>query len=97
MLLQRELIFKSLLAVILCTMDCIAEEVIPAELVTRRPSGDVYRNYNSNVAFLCSEGNNLTFLIDERQCVDQQQLLNGRVVILNYLSIANTMSTGHRL
>lgn len=72
---------KSLMAAILCTVDCIAEEEIalPAELVNRRHLGDIYHKYNSDGSFPCSEGNNLTYLVNERQCVDQQQLLNGRV------------------
>ena len=85
MLLQRELIFKSLMATILiCTMDCIA---MPAELVTRRHFGDLYQNYNSDDLFLCTEGNNSTFLVDDRQCVDQHQLLNGRCGSFNTPSV----------
>ena len=91
--LQRGLVLKSLMAVILCTMNCIAEEEMPAELVNRRHRGDIYHKYNSSDGSIsCSEGNNLTYLVDERQCVDQQQLLNGRVdlsIIINKLSVCS--------
>ena len=90
MLLRREPTFKSLMTAIIVlkhAIDCIAEER-PAELVNRRHRGDIYRKHNSDGVFSCTEGNNLTYLVDEAQCVDQQQLLNGRVGLskLNYLS-----------
>ena len=75
-MLQRELIFNSLMVaiIILQSVDCVSEEDIP-ELVNRRPSGDIYFSYSSGSFFTCAEGN--TYLVDERQCVSQQQLLNG--------------------
>ena len=67
-------------------VDCKAEEEI-TELVTRRFTGDVYRNYNSDDSFVCTEGNNFTFLVNERYCVDQHQLLNGRGGSFKTLSV----------
>jgi hypothetical protein len=81
MLLQRGLTFKSLMTAIMIlkrTVDCLAEKGIPAELVNRRHVGDIYHNYNSDESISCAEANNLTLLVDETQCVDQQLLLNGR-------------------
>ena len=82
-MLRIEFIFYSLMATVMVlqsTVDCISEEGIP-ELITRRQTGDVYRYYtNSEVLFLCGEGTNLTYLVHERQCVDEEQLLNGTCI-----------------
>ena len=85
MLQQRDLTFKSLIAAIVVlkhAVDCIAEEEI-TELVTRRLTGDVYHNLDGFFS-VCNVENNLTYVFDERKCVDQQQLLNGRELGLSY-------------
>ena len=75
-MLRTKYIFHVLLAAIMISMDCISEAEIPG-LVNRRHSGDISVSYNSSTNFACNEGNNLTYLVHELQCVDQQDLLNG--------------------
>ena len=53
-------------------------------IVSRRLSGDIYR-FESIPAesrdrghHACRDGGNLTFLVEERQCVNDQDLLNSK-------------------
>ena len=46
--------------------------------VNRRLSGDIiYTLPNSTVHFSCSDGDNVTFLVSERRCVNNEELFNG--------------------
>ena len=49
--------------------------------VSRRPSGDIYTITlpNSTVHFVCSNDGmgNLTFLVSERRCVNNEEFFNG--------------------
>ena len=46
------------------------------ELVTRRLTGDTYTlTQNNSKVILCSD--NLTFLVNERRCVRNEELFNG--------------------
>ena len=84
-MLRNELIFY-ILMVTVC-VDCISEAEI-SELVRRRHSGDVYQIYNSSTLFTCNEGNNLTYLVNEVQCINQQELLNGSLWIFIHVVIS---------
>ena len=53
----------------------VTEDDIPV-LVTRRLSGDFYMNYNSSEYYSCHD-DNLTFLVSERICVKDQELIDG--------------------
>ena len=68
-----------LLAVITLTcFDCVLETngaEIP-EQVSRRDSGDSIV-ISERPPFTCNVDDNLTYLVDERQCVRNQELLNG--------------------
>ena len=44
--------------------------------VTRRLTGDIYYDNLSNY-YICRDDDNLTFLVSERRCVKNQELLNG--------------------
>ena len=54
--------------------DCNRDE-IPIS-VSRRFSGDIITS-NDLVSMTCNVGNNLTFLVDDGQCVDNQELIRG--------------------
>ena len=79
-MLRNELVFY-ILMVAVC-VDCISE------LVRRRHAGDVFQNYNSSTRFTCNEGNNLTYLVNEGQCKNQQELLNGSLWIFIHVVIS---------
>lgn len=46
------------------------------EVINRRNSGDTYQLLSTTE--VCNEGNNLTYLVSEQQCVRNQELLNDR-------------------
>ena len=54
----------------------IGDSNVPV-LVNRRSKGDIYVNFNSTELLTCHHENNLTFLVDERRCVKNQELFNG--------------------
>ena len=56
--------------------------------VSRRLSGDLYKNFNSSVYYTC-QGDNLTFLVSERMCVKNQELIDG----MRYLDTVTACST----
>ena len=76
-MLRRELISLMIITTLMQSVDCALQEGIP-ELVNRRSLLVIYNLYGSGDSVLCNEGNNFTYIVDERRCVDQQQLLNGR-------------------
>ena len=48
--------------------------------VSRRLSGDIYNTItlsNSTCHFVCTDGDNLTFLVSERRCVNNKEFFNG--------------------
>ena len=53
----------------------VTEDEIPV-LVARRLNGDLYMNYNSSDHYTCHD-DNLTFLVSERICVKDQELIDG--------------------
>ena len=53
------------------------EEKSMVQSVNRRLSGDIYNVFNSTVHFACSDGGNLTFLVSEKRCVNNEELFNG--------------------
>jgi hypothetical protein len=53
----------------------LASEGNIAEQVQRRLDGDIYRYSSTN--FVCRE--NLTYLVSENRCVNDQELFNGNV------------------
>ena len=46
--------------------------------VSRRLSGDSYGVYNSSELSVCHDGGNLTFLVSERRCINNEELFNGK-------------------
>ena len=61
-----------------------SEEGVPA-IVNRRLSGDTYQYLNSgNLTdlYICSDDDNLTFVVSERRCIKNQELINGIFVVL---------------
>ena len=70
----------SVLLMVVVTLKLIAsEEGVPA-IVHRRLSGDTYRYLNSgNLTDLsiCHDDGNLTFIVSERRCVKNQELIKG--------------------
>ena len=82
-MLRRELVSLMIIVTLMQSVDCALEEGIP-ELVNRRSLLDIYDLYGSgdSRSVSCNEGNNFTYIVDERRCVDQQQLLNGRELSL---------------
>ena len=79
-MLRRKLVSLMIVVTLMQSVDCALEEGI-AEVVNRRFS-DIYRLHGSGESISCNEGNNFTYIVDERRCVDQQQLLNGRELSL---------------
>ena len=73
---------RRLLKLLLCLMlalfkaDC---EVV--EWVQRRQGGDVYRYFNMSVAThqVCRRNTNMTFLVADEQCVNDQDLFIGKL------------------
>lgn len=59
----------------LVNMNPCTEEIVPA-IVSRRPTGD-FVNYLEPKGCDCTNEDNLTYLVDERQCVNNQDLLDG--------------------
>ena len=74
---------RSLVLMIVIASRLIASgEEIPT-IVNRRLSGDTYQFLSSNeVIHTCSD-NNLTFLVDDIRCVNNQGLLNGNPYCCN--------------
>ena len=58
----------------------VIDDDIPV-LVSRRLNGDVYFNFSSSEHIICS-GDNLTFLVNERICVKNQELIDGMCYII---------------
>ena len=46
--------------------------------VTRRLSGDIYRLDNVSGHKACNEDSKVVYLVDDRQCVTEQELLKGK-------------------
>ena len=58
-----------------CPTSCNEPETI--EIVHRRPSGDTFKSFNSSMPSICSDRNELNYLVSEGICVKNQELLNG--------------------
>lgn len=68
---------------VIMTLVCILEALTGAEItevVTRRDSGDTYQlsMIKERAVSVCNEGNNITYLVSEQQCVRNQELLSDR-------------------
>ena len=73
-----------------------SEEGVSA-IVNRRLSGDSYRYLNSgNLTnlLICRDDGNFTFIVSERRCVKNQELING---IFFHCSVAGSFATSLRL
>ena len=53
-----------------------SEDGIPV-LVNRRPSGDTFQPFNESLS-VCSDEQNVTYLVSERRCVKNQELYRGK-------------------
>ena len=71
----KAIVFVYIINSLVSTKPC-SEETVPVS-VNRRPSGDIFVS-ESNISCTCNEDDNLTYLVAERQCVDNQDLLNGK-------------------
>ena len=57
-------------------------------MVGRRTSFDVYTEQNKTRQLVCNEGGNVTYLVAENQCIDNQYLFDGKVIFVDkYLLI----------
>ena len=59
----------------------IASDVNVPVSVTRRIGGDIYY-VTSTRHFVCSNGNNVTFLVSENRCIKNEELLNGNLALI---------------
>ena len=60
-----------------CPMNCYSNEPETIEIVNRRQSGDTFKRFDLSMPSICSDRNELTYLVSEGQCVRNQELLNG--------------------
>lgn len=69
-----------------CTLVCI-EVAVPVKVI-RRPCGDIVRFSNSSRDVICKADMKLTtYLVDEKRCVNNQDLYNGSYIITTSMSI----------
>ena len=64
--------------------------------VSRRLSGDVYNTItlsNSTGHFICSGDGNLTFLVSERRCVNNEEFFNGELDMPKVNNFTTTMTS----
>ena len=69
----------SILLMVVAFKHISSEEGVPS-IVNRRLSGDSYWYLNSGnptTFLICSDGGNFTFIVSERRCVKNQELING--------------------
>jgi hypothetical protein len=78
------------LLILVSSLSLVAHKEEILESVSRRLSGDSYTvtSSNSTVQSICRDSSNLTFLINKRRCVNNEELLNG---IYRLLNTATTM------
>jgi hypothetical protein len=81
---ERVLKFVALKALLICNILSLASLIdsddklnLPVN-VTRRVGGDMYTYATSTIFFTCHDDNNLTFLVSEKRCVKNEELLNGK-------------------
>ena len=55
----------------------VENETLPISVTRRLVSGDLYTNFNESRHRNCPE-DNVTFLVSERMCVKNQELISGR-------------------
>lgn len=74
---DRGLIMRLMLLLIITALRFIAsEEESPVSIVNRRLHGDTFHYFNSSLIF-CSHSDNLTLLVGNGRCVNNQDLFNG--------------------
>ena len=82
---ERELrVGLSVIMILVCILEMAGSEI--PEVVNRRDGGDIYQLLFSTGFETCSEGNNLTYLVSERKCVRNQELLNERGWPCSYIN-----------
>ena len=77
MTMEMDLTSRGLRVLVLVSIACLtSEEEIPVT-VSRRLSGDSYQHFSSSSLSLCID--NLTYLVSEDRCVEDQELfvING--------------------
>ena len=77
---EKVLTFKVFLFCIILAR-LIASDVNVPVSVTRRIGGDIYY-VTSTRHFVCSNGNNVTFLVSENRCIKNEELLNGNLALI---------------
>ena len=58
-----------------CPMNCNEPETI--EIVHRRQTGDTFKRFDLSMPSICSDRNELTYLVSDGQCIRNQELLDG--------------------
>ena len=53
--------------------------------VRRRQLGDIYRLDNVGGHEVCNQDSKVVYLVDDRQCVTEQELLKGKQMLILYL------------
>ena len=86
---SKSVLFVVILFCAFASLINIGDTNIPVT-VNRRLNGDIYTNFNSTDSSACSDDNNLTFLVSERRCVNNQELFNG-----NYFYFSRSIEHGH--
>ena len=71
-------LFKAFLFCILAS-HIVSDINVPVR-VKRRLTGDIYYDNLTNF-YICHDDDNLTFLVSERRCVKNQELLNGIIFV----------------
>ena len=66
-------------------------------LVSRRLSGDIYNtitvSYSTGHMVCSNDGTgNLTFLVSEKRCIDNEELFNGEWIKVNMLMVVTLLS-----
>lgn len=56
-------------------------ENVPVE-VNRTLQADFYRHYRNNSSLVCAEGDTSTYMVADRECINNQELLRGNNIIL---------------
>lgn len=82
---DRGLIVRLRLILLLLTVTALrlvsSEEEMPVSIINRRLTGDTFQYFiiNSSMPTSCIESgrNNLTFLVGDKRCVNNQDLFNG--------------------
>ena len=83
---SKSVLLVALLYCVTVFASLIGDANVPVT-VNRRLNGDIYTNFNSTDSSACHDDNNLTFLVNERKCVNNQELFKGNNYLCLYRAI----------